>query len=109
MFTVKLGVPEMKNLWRTLELKVINASANTNEEELYNKLGKTMFFLSQNPRHNGLNSHEINELTARYGRKVFASYLENDTPSARRIFWVYGPNKNDKSNAYKKITLSAMT
>lgn len=63
---------------------------------------------------------EIDLLTARYGIKVWESYLENNTPGAGRIFWVYGPDKgditiiglephpNDKSNAYKKITLSQM-
>jgi hypothetical protein len=53
--------------------------------------------------------------------KVWESYLENNVPSAGRIFWVYGPEQqaitiiglephpNDsKSNAYKKITLSAI-
>ena len=51
--------------------------------------------------------------------KVWESYLENDTPGAGRLFWVYGPDKgditviglephpNDKSNAYRKITLSS--
>ena len=52
--------------------------------------------------------------------KVWQSYLENNTPAAGRIFWVYGPDRgditviglephpNDKSNAYEKITLSSM-
>ncbi|MGI5123088.1 hypothetical protein H0R97_01305 [Treponema socranskii] len=47
-------------------------------------------------------------------------YLENNKPAAGRIFWVYDPNKsditiiglephpNDKKDAYRKITLSAM-
>ena len=83
-------------------------------------MGKTMALLSGNPRHPGLHSHEITSLTARYGQKVWESYLENDTPKAGRIFWCYGPDKgsitiiglephpDDKANSYKKITLSAM-
>ena len=55
-----------------------------------------------------------------YGQKVWQSYLENDTPKAGRIYWCYGPEKGgitivglephpeDKSNGYKKVTLSAM-
>jgi hypothetical protein len=51
---------------------------------------------------------------------VWEPYLENKTPEAGRIFWVYGPNRmeitiiglephpEDKSNAYNKITLSSM-
>ena len=87
---------------------------------LYKQLGKAMALLSSNPKHPGLNSHEITSLSSRYGMKVFESYLENNTPKAGRIFWVYGPNKkditiiglephpDDKSNAYRKVTLSAM-
>lgn len=79
-----------------------------------------MYLLSQNPRYPRLQSHEITSLTARYGMKVWESYLENNTPAAERIFWAYGPEQgditviglephpNDKANAYKKITLSQM-
>ena len=87
----------------------------------YRQMGKAMYLLSQNPRHPGLQSHEITSLTARYGIKVWESYLENNTPGAARIFWAYGPEKGDitiiglephpndaKGNAYKKITLSQM-
>lgn len=79
-----------------------------------------MYLLSQNPRYLGLQSHEITSLTARYGMKVWESYLENNTPAAGRIFLACGPEQgditvigpephpNDKANAYKKITLSQM-
>ena len=112
MYQIHLGVPEMETLWNTLQAKVRSRTASA--------MGKAMRLLSENPRHPGLQSHEISALTARYGMKVWESYLENRTPGAGRIFWVYGPNQqditiiglephpNDKSSAYKKITLSAM-
>ena len=120
MFEIHLGIPEMEELWNSLSGKINNGSAKKNEIKLYKQIGKAMALLSDNPRHPGLNSHEISSLTARYGMKVFESYLENNTPKAGRIFWVYGPNKkditiiglephpDDKSNAYKKVTLSSM-
>ena len=120
MFEIHLGIPEMEELWNSLSGKTNNGSAKRNEIKLYKRMGKTMALLSDNPRHPGLNSHEIASLTARYGMKVFESYLENNTPKAGRIFWVYGPDKkgitiigfephpDDKSNAYKKVTLSSM-
>lgn len=120
MYDIHLGIPEMKALWDELTEKVHNASANKQEQKIYRQLGKAVYLLSQNPRHPGLQSHEITELTVRYGVKVWESYLENNTPSAGRIFWVYGPERaditviaiephpNDKSNAYRKITLSDM-
>ena len=110
----------MKSLWDGLTSKIKNGTANRNEEKLYRQLGKAMKFLSEDPRYPSLCSHEIDALTVRYGIKVWESYLENNTPAAGRIFWVYGPaagditiigiepHHNDKSNAYKKITLSSM-
>ena len=120
MFSIHMGVPEMQELWNTLQAKVKSGEANKSELKLYNQLGKAMKHLSANPRHPGLNSHPIEALTARYGMKVWESYLENNVSKAGRIFWVYGPNKgditiiglephpDDKSNAYQTITLSQM-
>ena len=119
MYQIRLGVPEMEALWNSLTETVRNGSAGTEDTRLYKLMGKAMRLLSQNPRHPGLQTHEISALTARYGMKVWQSYLENNTPAAGRIFWVYGPDTgaitiiglephpNDKSNAYRKITLSA--
>lgn len=118
MFEIKLGVPEMETLWLELKYKIENKKANRNEELLYKKLGKTFLLLANNPKHPGLKSHEIEALTRRYSIKVFESYIENSKPAAGRIFWVYGPNKNDitiiglephpddKKNSYNKIKLS---
>ena len=120
MYVIRLGIPEMKELWESLCSKVKNGSASKDEIKLYNKMGKAMRLISQNPRHTGLETHDISSLTKRYGIKVWQSYLENKTPSAGRIYWVYGPNRgeitiiglephpNDKSNAYEKIALSSM-
>lgn len=53
--------------------------------------------------------------------KVWESYLENNRSGARRMFWVYGPNKEDitiiglephpedsKNGAYDRIILSEL-
>lgn len=120
MHTIRMGIPEMETFWSALESKVDNGSASKDEEKLYKKIGKALVLLSVDPRHPGLNSHEISSLSHRYGQKVWESYLENRTPAAGRLFWTYGPGQgeitivaiephpNDKSNAYKKITLSSM-
>ena len=120
MYSIHMGVPEMDALWNDLRNKVKQGVDTRKEARLYKQLGKAMRLLSNDPRYPGLHSHEINSLTARYGMKVWESYLENNTPAAGRIFWVYGPNQgditiiglephpNDKSNAYRKVTLSEM-
>jgi len=120
MFTIRMGIPEMEEFWEELETKVDTGIASKDEIKLYKKIGKALVLLAKDPRYPGLNSHEISSLSVRYGQKVWESYLENRTPAAGRIFWTYGPGQgditivaiephpNDKSNAYKKITLSAM-
>ena len=119
MFEIRMGVPEMKNLWDSLGAKSKEGTLSKVEAELYKKWSKALKFLSQNPRHRGLGSHEIDALSRRYGEKVWQSYLENDTPAAGRMFWVYGPGKaeitvigmephpeDSKSAGYAKVRLS---
>jgi hypothetical protein len=114
-----MGVPEMENLWDSLSAKSKEGTLSKVEAGLYKKWSKALRFLSQNPRHRGLGSHEIDALSRRYGEKVWQSYLENDTPAAGRLFWVYGPGKaeitviglephpeDSKSAGYAKVRLS---
>ena len=114
-----MGVPEMKNLWKALTKKNREGNLSKDEATLYKKWGKALRFLSQNPRHPGLASHEVDALSRRYGEKVWQSYLENNTPGAGRMFWVYGPGKAEitviglephpedpKSSGYAKVQLS---
>ena len=120
MNKIRMGIPEMKEFWDDLCGKIKSGKANKNEVILYKKVGKAMKLLSSNPRHPGLESHEISSLSQRYGMKVWQSYLENNTPAAGRIFWVYGPERgditiiglephpNDKVKSYDKVTLSSM-
>jgi len=120
MFTIRMGIPEMRDLWDELKTKAGSDTASRNELRLYKQLGKALFLLSRDPHHPGLKTHEIVALTSRYGMKVWESYLDNNRPKAGRIFWVYGPARkditviglephpDDKSNTYKKITLSRM-
>jgi hypothetical protein len=120
MFEIHMGIPEMEAFWRNLTEKVHSGKASKNDIKLYRKLGKTLLQIATDPRYPGLETHDIEALSNRYGMKVWQSYLENHTPGAGRVFWVYGPDQgditviglephpNDKANAYKKITLSAL-
>jgi hypothetical protein len=114
-----MGVPEMKDFWDTLEAKARQKALSKDEAVQYKKLGKALKFLSVNPRHPGLSSHEIAALSRRYGQKVWQSYLENKTPGAGRTYWVYGPGTGEitvigvephpedkKSSGYAKVRLS---
>lgn len=63
---------------------------------------KALGYLETNPRHPGLNTHKYTALQGPHGEEVFEAYAENNTPAAYRIFWYYGPNKQE-------ITVIAIT
>lgn len=63
---------------------------------------KALAYLEANPRHPGLNTHKYDSIKGPNNEEVFEAYAENNTPAAYRIFWYYGPNKN-------QITILAIT
>jgi len=71
-------------------------------EKRYNAVKKAIRFLSQSPRHKSLRTHEFTSLIGPKGEKIFEAYAEQSTPAAYRLFWYYGPNKN-------QITIIAIT
>jgi hypothetical protein len=73
-------------------------------EGLAKQIKKTVDLLSQDPRHHGLATHKYDEIANPYFSKkpVFEAYAQNKTPGAYRVFWCYGPEKND-------VTIIAIT
>lgn len=94
-FKIRMGVPEMEKYWEDLSSRHAVGRLTSEEMKRFKKLVKALSLLQQNPRHTGLASHEIDDLSNRHKMKIFQSYLENNTPSAGRIFWTYGPDKGD--------------
>ena len=118
-YAIRMGIPEMDELWNTLKTKHRDGTISKKDEDLYNKWGNALKKLSSNPMYPSLKSHEITELSRRYGMKVWQSYLENKTSGARRMYWVYGPGQQEitiiglephpeyaKNGAYNRIKLS---
>jgi len=117
-FTIHLAQPEIENYYKELEEESKKPTPDKEKIVALKKLKKTFNLLSLNPRYPSLNSHEISDLTKMFGIKIFESYIENNTPAAGRVFWIYGPLKNsivivgiephpnDKNNSYKRIKLS---
>jgi hypothetical protein len=60
----------------------------------YKAVIKALRFLASNPKHPGLRTHEFISLVGPGGEKVFEAYAEQKTPAAYRIFWHYGPGRN---------------
>jgi hypothetical protein len=73
-------------------------------EGIFKQVKKCTDFLSENPRHPGLSTHEFRSKEHPYtpGGKVFEAYVQQETPGAYRLFWCYGPEKD-------QITIIAIT
>ena len=97
MYNHRMGVPEMAALWKDLATRFDRNELSRSEKQLFKKLTKVLGYLRQNPRHPSLCSHDIDALSKRYGFKVWQSYLENNKPSAGRLYWTYGPDRKDIS------------
>lgn len=117
-FQIFMGEPEMLNLWNHLLAMALEKNLDADEREFFDKWSKGVELLSDNPHHPGLETHEIDDLTRKYGVKIWQCYLENRTSGARRMFWAYGPDKSQitilgverhpntsKKKAYKRIKL----
>lgn len=92
-FHVAMGRPHVSALWESLRTGAVNDTLSADHRLLAKKLNKTVQLLESDPRHPGLRSHEIEKLTRRVGTRVFESYLENNTPAAGRLFWLFGPSR----------------
>ena len=88
-------------------LKARSAKGKTKsskKEGLFKQVHKTVNLLRTNPKHPGLQTHQYTSIENPYDKKqkVFEAYAQNKTPSAYRVFWCYGPGKNE-------ITIIAIT
>lgn len=74
------------------------------EEGLFKQVHKTLELLRSNPKHPGLNTHEYDSIENPFdqSQKVFTAYAQNRTPGAYRVFWCYGPGRQE-------ITIIAIT
>ena len=71
-------------------------------EKRYKSVKKAIKYLSINPRHKSLQTHEYVSFKGPNGEKVFVAYAEQNTPAAYRVFWYYGPSRG-------MITIFAIT
>ena len=71
---------------------------------LVKQIKKTLGYLQTNPRHPSLKTHPYHSIANPYHphEKVFEAYAQNNTPSAYRVFWCYGPQR-------RQITVIAIT
>jgi len=118
-FRILIGIPYFAAFWDDLSRRYDKDQLGKDEKKLFVRIVKAMKLLSENPRHPGLSSHEIDALSRRSNQKIWQSYLENRKSSAGRIYWSYGPGKGEltilgiephqedrKRRGYDKVHLS---
>ncbi len=77
---------------------------SSRQEGLFKQVAKAIAQLAEAPRHPSLSTHEYSSLQHPFDAKakVFEAYAQNRTPGAYRVFWCYGPAKDE-------ITVIAIT
>lgn len=75
------------------QLRDLEQDENKKDLQKLKRVRKCLALLEQNPRHSSLNSHKYDEIRGSNKEDVWESYVENNTPSAWRVFWHYGPGK----------------
>ena len=69
-------------------------SENSSLQKRLKAVKKALGYLENNPRHPALNTHKYHSTQGECSFEIFEAYAENNTPGAYRIFWHYGPKRN---------------
>lgn len=70
-YTIRMGVPEMAELWSRLQNDYRDGTICKQDRGLYKKWGAALKKLATDPHYPSLNSHEIEVLSKRYELKHF--------------------------------------
>lgn len=70
---------------------------------------KTLGLLETNLRHPSLKTHPFRSLQGPEGEEVFEAYVQNRTPGAYRVFFMYGPDRMEGKKRIPVMTIIAIT
>lgn len=79
----------------TSEAKNSLVSLSKTDSKKHKKVLKTLGLMENNLRHPSLNTHKYDSISGLNGEEVFEAYVENKTSAAFRVFWYYGPNRDE--------------
>lgn len=87
-FVIRMGIPEMLELWMRLRQESIDGSISKADANLYKKWGKALKLLAADPFYPSLHTHEVQDLTRRYGKKGLA-VLFGEPNQSRHVLGVW--------------------
>jgi hypothetical protein len=90
-----VNAPPYRLVYTEEAAKVIDDLRSPQYASKLRKVRKALLLLQeQGPRHRGLHSHAYKSIPGPGGATLWESYVENRTPSAWRIWWIYGPEQD---------------
>ena len=91
-------------LTQTASTELERLERSPDKKGLVKQVKKSLGYLATDPKHPSLKTHPYDSISHPYdpAQKVFEAYAQNNTPSAYRLFWCYGPNE-------RQITVIAIT
>jgi hypothetical protein len=66
---------------------------NPSLDAQYKAVTKCLGYMETNLRHPSLHTHKLKNIQGKNGEEIFEAYAQNDTPSAYRVIWHYGPER----------------
>ncbi len=82
--------------------KLNELKSDPSQKSTYKAIKKCLGYIETNLKHPSLQTHPFTSLKGPRGEKVFTAYVEQNRPTAYRIFWYYGPEKGE-------ITIATIT
>ena len=76
---------------------------------LLRQVRKTLGLLETNMRHPSLQTHKFRSLTGPGGEDVLEAYVQQHSPAAYRVFFVYGPDRKEGRHRVAVLTVLAIT
>jgi len=70
---------------------------------------KTLGLLETNLRHPSLQTHKFRSLAGPNGEELFEAYIQQHTPAAFRVFFLYGPDRREGRRRVPVLTIVAIT
>jgi hypothetical protein len=94
----------------TASEQLASLESNPDSQSVLKQVRKTLGLLETDLHSKSLQTHEFDSLSRRYKKKVFEAYVQNQAPSAYRVFWHYGPDEVDnQGRSLAVITVIAIT
>lgn len=94
----------------TANAQLTQLENDLNLKGVLKQVRKTLAYLEADLRVKSLQTHKYESLSKRYKREIFEAYVQQDAPSAYRVFWHYGDDEVDeKGKRIPIITVIAIT